>query len=389
MYIENYIESQYRELVSFAEINYEYIEFYKAFEHEKLREILSTLHYELISLFTSMNSRLPTNDFGAHFWADESRELIYVIDIIFGLVKKLKETPFAFEIDEYYLKLLLNCRTFLRSSGGSSLPPNMDKVELYFTIPIFNPANNIIISHEQHKSSFDLKLIGEGSYAHVYKYKDTFYDHPFVLKRAKKDLTDKELIRFKREFEVMKDLSSPYITEVYTYNSEKNEYIMEYMDYTLEAYISKHNSSLIMIQRKNIAFQILRAFDYIHSKGHLHRDISPKNILIKEYDDVVVVKIADFGLVKTPDSILTTVNTECKGYFNDPALNMEGFNTYDILHEIYALTRIIYYVITGRTNTSNITDQNLRTFVETGINPDKNKRFKNVSEMTIALRNIQ
>lgn len=120
------------------------------------------------------------------FWADESRELIYVIDIIFGLVKKLKETPFAFEINEYYLSLLKNCQTFLSSSGGSTLPPNMDKVELYFTIPIFNPANNIIVSHEQNKSSFDLKLIGEGSYAYVYKYKDTFYDHPFVLKRAKK-----------------------------------------------------------------------------------------------------------------------------------------------------------------------------------------------------------
>lgn len=78
MYIENYIESQYRELVSFAEINYEYIEFYKAL-------------------------------------------------------------------------------------------------------------------HEHNKSSFDLKLIGEGSYAHVYKYKDTFYDHPFVLKRAKKTLLIKNL----------------------------------------------------------------------------------------------------------------------------------------------------------------------------------------------------
>lgn len=53
----------------------------------------------------------------------------------------------------------------------------------------------------------------------------------------------------------MKDLSSLYITEVYTYNSEKNEYIMEYMDYTLEAYISKHNSSLTMIQRKISRFK--------------------------------------------------------------------------------------------------------------------------------------
>ena len=45
-----------------------------------------------------------------------------------------------------------------------------------------------------------------------------------------------------------------------------------------------------------------------------------KNILIKEYDDTLVVKLSDFGLVKIPDSTLTTVNTEFKGYFNDPAL---------------------------------------------------------------------
>lgn len=51
---------------------------------------------------------------------------------------------------------------------------------------------------------------------------------------------------------------------------------MEYMDYTLDGYIAAHNSTLTIIQRKGIAQQILRAFDYLHSKGHLHRDISPK-----------------------------------------------------------------------------------------------------------------
>ena len=381
MNIENYIESQYRELLSCSQINVEYSDLYKSFRNQKLREILMTLHHDLVGLFRTMNERLPTGEHEAHFWAEPSRDLIKRIEIIFSLVSSLKATPLAFQIDPYYLELLTRCRDFLSSSGGSSLPPNMAKVELYYTLPIFLPLSSITISHKQQDFTFDLKLIGSGSYANVYKYKDTFYNRPFILKRAKKELTDKEMARFKREFDVMNDLSSPYILEVYCYNPDKNEYIMEYMDYTLDGYIAAHNSTLTIIQRKGIAQQILRAFDYLHSKGHLHRDISPKNILIKEYDDTLVVKLSDFGLVKIPDSTLTTVNTEFKGYFNDPALVVEGFNTYGIVHETYALTRVIYFVMTGKTNTEKITNQNLRNFVERGLNPDKTKRFQNIRDM--------
>ena len=388
MNIENYIESQYRELLSCSQINVEYSDLYKSFRNQKLREILMTLHHDLVGLFRTMNERLPTGEHEAHFWAEPSRDLIKRIEIIFSLVSSLKATPLAFQIDPYYLELLTRCRDFLSSSGGSSLPPNMAKVELYYTLPIFLPLSSITISHKQQDFTFDLKLIGSGSYANVYKYKDTFYNRPFILKRAKKELTDKEMARFKGEFDVMNDLSSPYILEVYCYNPDKNEYIMEYMDYTLDGYIAAHNSTLTIIQRKGIAQQILRAFDYLHSKGHLHRDISPKNILIKEYDDTLVVKLSDFGLVKIPDSTLTTVNTEFKGYFNDPALVVEGFNTYGIVHETYALTRVIYFVMTGKTNTEKITNQNLRAFVEKGLNPDKIKRFQNIRDMISAFKAI-
>ena len=388
MNIENYIESQYRELLLCSQINAEYSDLYKSFRNQKLREILMTLHHDLVGLFRTMNERLPTGEHEARFWAEPSRDLIKRIEIIFSLVSSLKETPLAFQIDPYYLDLLTRCRDFLSSSGGSSLPPNMAKVELYYTLPIFVPLSSITISHKQQDFTFDLKLIGSGSYANVYKYKDTFYNRPFILKRAKKELTDKEVARFKREFDVMNDLSSPYILEVYCYNPDKNEYIMEYMDYTLDGYIAAHNSTLTIIQRKGIAQQILRAFDYLHSKGHLHRDISPKNILIKEYDDTLVVKLSDFGLVKIPDSTLTTVNTEFKGYFNDPALVVEGFNTYGIVHETYALTRVIYFVMTGKTNTEKITNQNLRSFVERGLNPDKAKRFQNIRDMISAFKTI-
>ena len=388
MNVENYIESQYRELLSCSQINAEYSDLYKSFRNQKLREMLMTLHHDLVGLFRTMNERLPTGEHEAHFWAEPSRDLIKRIEIIFSLVSSLRETSLAFQIDPYYLDLLTRCRDFLSSSGGSSLPPNMAKVELYYTLPIFLPLSSITISHKQQDFTFDLKLIGSGSYANVYKYKDTFYNRPFILKRAKKELTDKEVARFKREFDVMNGLSSPYILEVYCYNPDKNEYIMEYMDYTLDGYIAAHNSTLTIIQRKGIAQQILRAFDYLHSKGHLHRDISPKNILIKEYDDTLVVKLSDFGLVKIPDSTLTTVNTEFKGYFNDPALVVEGFNTYGIVHETYALTRVIYFVMTGKTNTEKITNQNLRAFVEKGLNPDKIKRFQNIRDMISAFKTI-
>lgn len=388
MNVENYIESQYRELLSCSQINAEYSDLYKSFRNQKLREMLMTLHHDLVGLFRTMNERLPTGEHEAHFWAEPSRDLIKRIEIIFSLVSSLKETPLAFQIDPYYLDLLTRCREFLSSSGGSALPPNMAKVELYYTLPIFLPLSSITISHKQQDFTFELKLIGSGSYANVYKYKDTFYNRPFILKRAKKELTDKEVARFKREFDVMNDLSSPYILEVYCYNPDKNEYIMEYMDYTLDGYIAAHNSTLTIIQRKGIAQQILRAFDYLHSKGHLHRDISPKNILIKEYDDTLVVKLSDFGLVKIPDSTLTTVNTEFKGYFNDPALVVEGFNTYSIVHETYALTRVIYFVMTGKTNTEKIANQNLRAFVERGLNPDKSKRFQNIRDMVSAFKTI-
>lgn len=387
MNIENYIETQYRELKARG-LNNEFEDLYSGIEHIKLREILTTLHYDFTSLFRVMNERLPTVDFEAHFWAEPSRALIFTIEMAIGLFNALKGSKYAFEIDDYYDEVIRKCRDFLCSSGGSTLPKNMSKIELYYIQPIFKMSVNIFVPNLNAGMTYELKQIGQGSYANVYRYKDIFYNRNFVIKRAKKDLTDKEISRFKREFEEMNEFSSPYILEVYCYNDDKNEYIMEYMDYTLDSYISQNNSKLSASQRKGISLQILKAFEYIHSKNRLHRDISPKNILIRKYDDVPVIKIADFGLVKIPDSELTTANTEFKGYFNDPALVVDGFHTYNILHETYALTRIVYYVMTGRTNVDKTVDVGLKSFIQRGLNSDKTKRFQNVSEMIQAFRHI-
>ena len=57
-------------------------------------------------------------------------------------------------------------------------------------------------------------------------------------------------------------------------------------------------------------------------------------------------------------------------------------------HFSYALTRVIYFVMTGKTNTEKITNQNLRNFVERGLNPDKTKRYQNIRDMISAFKTI-
>lgn len=386
MNLENYIESQYREIYPY--LNIEFIDLYKCFKSQKLQEIFATIHHLCVENYKLMNQRLPTGEYGDHFWADPSRKLILAIDTALDMQRTLKDSEYAFEIVDYYNEVFKKSREFLSSSGGSQMPPNMEKIEIYYIMPIIIPANTIKINSGHSGKNIELRLIGEGSYAQVFSFFDDYYNRKFVLKRAKKDLNEKEVTRFKQEFEQMNSLSSPYVVEVYKYENDTNEYIMEFMDCTLYKYIEKNNSKLTQNDRKLIANQILRAFRYIHSKGLLHRDISPKNILLKKYDDVSVIKVSDFGLVKVPDSNLTTINTEFKGYFNDPRLLTEGFCNYGILHETFAITRIIYFVMSGKTRIGNIKDTNLSSFVNKGLSANLSERFQSVDEIMIAVKEL-
>ena len=187
----------------------------------------------------------------------------------------------------------------------------------------------------------------------------------------------------------MKNLHSPYVVEVYNYNDKSNEYVMEFMDCSLYDYITENISTLDYNQKKNIALQILKAFSYIHSKRLLHRDISPKNVLIKRYDDVLVVKISDFGLVRIPESNLTSFNTEVKGCLNDPNLWVVGFNNYDAVHETFALTRLMQYIMEGTIDIGKMVTPGLREFIAKGLSQKESNRFQNVDELTDAFKKLK
>ena len=148
----------------------------------------------------------------------------------------------------------------------------------------------------------------------------------------------------------MKELNSIFIAKVYRMDRENKEYIMEKVDTTLFEHIEKNNSKLTFSDREYIIRQIIVVFKYLNDKEILHRDISPKNILLRLYDDSLCIKLSDFGLVKIEESTLTAPNSEFRGSLNDPKLRDIGFNKYNLSYEMYALTRLIAFILTGKSN---------------------------------------
>ncbi len=364
-----------------SEEDYNNLQFYLAFYEDilplKLSQLFAYFHCSLNNLFGFMNQKMSNN---YHYNADQSRELTWLIDNIETILKSLETIQKKYFINKSYSEVISLCKEFLVSSGGSPIPENLKLINIIEIEPIFTSSSTVKVK----KYDFDKKHIGGGSYAEVFKYKDTFYNKYFVIKKAKNNLVEKELVRFKREFETMKTLNSPYILEVYNYNDEDNSYIMEFADFTIAKYIEKNNMNLQITQRINIVNQIFKAFEYLQSQNILHRDISIRNILLKQYDsNLLVVKVADFGLVKLKDSILTSADTEFKGSLNDPNLEVKGgFANFSIKHETYALTRLIYFIITGkRTINMKFNNNNFQEFILNGINNNLENRYENIREM--------
>lgn len=113
------------------------------------------------------------------------------------------------------------------------------------------------------------------------------------------------------------------------------------------------------------------------------------NVFIKHYDDTDVVKIGDFGLVKNPESTLTSLQSEIKGSLNDPDLVNVGFKNYKIWHETFALTRLCYFILTGKTNIDKQKDGAVKEFWRKGTSTQIEKRFTSVEELYKAVYAIK
>ena len=315
--------------------------------------MFAVLHKKLNQHFEEINGRADT--YKRHYWAENSRAMIALISDLNQDLYDMNRAGVEVKLDDRYQEAIERCQPWLTPSGGSPVPEGFQKIEIVRHEPVFT-LSATTVKLKKTSEAPKLQVVGEGSYARVFSYVDPDYSIKFALKRAKPEISVRDLERFKNEFKVMKRLSFPYVVEVYQYDDERNEYRMEFCDDTLRGYIKKRNAKLAFASRKRIALQFLYGINYLHTKGLLHRDLSLQNVLLKVFHDgAVLVKLSDFGLVKDQTSTFTRTQTEMRGTIRDPLL--DDFKNYGVLNEMYAVGWVLSYIFTGRESLSSGTDR--------------------------------
>lgn len=318
-----------------------YLTLYK--EDPPLNAIFASFHSRLNELFHFLNVK---QDRGGHYNAEQSRELLDLLSEIREVRTTLARVSIKLDTNAEYQAAIDECSAFLVRSGGSPIPEGL-KMPIERFEPVFSSPDDVSRPDSARVNLPKPVQVGEGAFALVYKYTDEVYGFKVAMKVAKRNISTRDLERFNKEFGIMKSLSFPYIVDVYSYDNEKNQYTMEYCDSTLDAYIRANNDKMTWSTRKRVALQFLYAINYLHLKNVMHRDISRRNVLIKQYDlGAVVVKLSDFGLYKGEGSEYTQVDSSLKGTIIDPTLST--FKDFDYTNDIYAVGLILTYIFTGK-----------------------------------------
>lgn len=193
-----------------------------------------------------------------------------------------------------------------------------------------------------------LERIGTGGMAVVYKAKCHRLNRLVAIKILKADLAQDEDFRrrFNAESQAVAQLSHPNIVSVYDVSrGGDTEYIvMELIDgITLKQYMEKRGQ---LNWRESLHFitQIMRGLSHAHSRGIVHRDIKPQNVMVLRDGSV---KVADFGIACL-ENAAQTLTQEALGSVHYISPEQARGDRIDARSDIYSAGVVLYEMLTGR-----------------------------------------
>ena len=193
-----------------------------------------------------------------------------------------------------------------------------------------------------------LEVIGTGGMAVVYKARCHRLNRLVAIKILKDEYSKDEEFRrrFHHEGEAVAMLSHANTVQVYDVSSTDNaDYIvMEMIDgITLKQYMEK-KGTLNWKETLHFGMQIAKALEHAHSRGIVHRDIKPHNVMVLKNGSV---KVTDFGIARVM-SKTNTLTKEALGsvHYISPEQAKGGW--VDNRSDLYSLGVVMYEMMTGR-----------------------------------------
>lgn len=191
--------------------------------------------------------------------------------------------------------------------------------------------------------------LGRGGMASVYKAYEVALDRYVALKVLPGEFMHDESFaeRFRREAKVIAKLEHPHIIPIHAFGIEKGIPWMAMRMIAGGALSAVLKSTRVSPERSVAILRgVADALDYAHSKGVVHRDVKPQNILLDEHDRVY---LADFGIAKMLEGSQGLTQTGMiTGTPQYMAPEQATGQTIDHRADIYALGVVAYEMLTGR-----------------------------------------
>jgi Serine/threonine protein kinase len=194
-----------------------------------------------------------------------------------------------------------------------------------------------------------LEEVGNGGMAVVYKAKDFDTGAIVAVKILREEYLDNEEFcrRFRNESRAIALLNHPNIVKIFDVcNSPSLQYIvMEYIDgISLKDYIEQQRVVRVK-EAVHFTTQILRALMHAHSKGIVHRDIKPQNIMLLQNGRI---KVTDFGIARLLTSQTSTITDKAIGSVHYIAPEQARGAATDARADLYSVGVMLYEMLTGK-----------------------------------------
>lgn len=194
------------------------------------------------------------------------------------------------------------------------------------------------------------ELIGTGGMAMVYRAYDTLDDRTVAIKILKDEFAANEefIRRFKNESKAIAVLNHNNIVKVYdvSFGDVIQYIVMEYIDgITLKEYIELQDNDISWKEAVLFTTQILMALEHAHSKGIVHRDIKPQNIMLLQDG---TIKVTDFGIARFSSVETRTMTDKAIGSVHYIAPEQAKGELTDGKTDIYSVGVMLYEMLAGK-----------------------------------------